>query len=72
MSNHKQTDKTDSGRRKFLKTLGAAGGVAAVAAVSAEVVADADAEISEPEKGVDSKGYQETAHVREYYKSARI
>jgi len=70
MTNSKQLDEAGSGRRKFLKTLGAAGGVAAVAAVSAEVVAEV--EISEPEKDTDGKGYQETAHVREYYKSARI
>lgn len=69
MSKHK-SETTDTGRRQFIKTMGAAGG--AVAAVA--VVGEASAEVTEAPKSEvkGSQGYQKTDHVRAYYDSARI
>jgi len=58
-----------SGRRNFLMTLGA-GSVATAAAVigasKPDVAATAGA------TGVEGKGYQDTQHVRTYYRTTRI
>lgn len=70
MSKKSTSDQTDTSRRAFIKTVGAASGVAAVMAVSGEAVADTAVAEKEEVKG--SQGYRETDHVREYYKSARI
>lgn len=69
MSKKENKDQTDPQRREFLKTLTVAGGVAAVAATG--TVSAATEEVTEKEEKR-SQGYQETEHVREYYKSARI
>ncbi len=70
MSKNKQPEQADSGRRQFIKTLGAAGGAAAVLSVSGEASAAVQDEEAAQVKG--SQGYRETEHVRDYYKSARI
>jgi hypothetical protein len=56
-------------RRRFLKKVGLAGSSAAAAAALPGIVAaapDAGQVVSEPVK----TGYQETAHVRDYYRTA--
>ncbi|WP_207061404.1 twin-arginine translocation signal domain-containing protein [Motiliproteus sp. SC1-56] len=65
-----KNQKADQGRRTFIKTLGAAGGAAAVIAASGEVAAQTESE--GPDTKVETKGYRETDHVRAYYQSARI
>lgn len=57
-------------RRRFLFTLGAGGAGAAVAAVVASPAAAVVAPAAEPVSA--GKGYQETQHVRNYYRTARI
>ncbi len=61
----------DTSRRHFLKTLTTAGGAAAVAVAlpPASSAAAPDPGQPAPKK---RRGYQETAHVRAYYESARI
>lgn len=58
-------------RRTFLKTLAAAGGAAAAVtfagqSASASTTADTSSEAAKP------KGYRETAHIRTYYRTARL
>lgn len=56
-------------RRRFLKTAGLAGSSAAAAAAMPGIVAAApDAGETEAKPG--DTGYRETAHVRDYYRSA--
>jgi hypothetical protein len=57
-------------RRRVLKTLFAAGGVTALAAVSGRVVAAPATEIAKPAPA--PSGYRETDHIRTYYSKARI
>jgi hypothetical protein len=59
-------------RRRFLKGVAAAGGVAGVASVAG--LAGAREESQEPaaETVPTSRGYHETAHIREYYQKARF
>jgi hypothetical protein len=62
----------DRDRRKFLATVLATGGAAGVVALapdgeSAEQSAEPDVPSLQPE----SRGYQRTAHVDEYYRSLR-
>ena len=54
-------------RRTFLLTLGA-GGAATAAAIVAKTASDATASKSRRE----TRGYQETAHVRNYYRTAKV
>ena len=58
----------DMRRRGFLLTVGT-GGVA-TAAVALEPVTSAAAETPDAEPA--SKGYRETEHVRDYYRTTRI
>ncbi len=62
--------RTDARRRSFLLALGAGGaGAAALAARSLTGVAP----LREPATGADgSQGYQETDHVKRYYRTAKI
>ncbi len=56
-------------RRRFLKKVGMAGSSAAAAAALPGIVAagpDADEIVSEPA----TTGYRETAHIRDYYRTA--
>jgi len=58
-------------RRTFLKTLAAAGGAAAAVTMtgqsaSASTATDTSSGTAKP------KGYQETAHIQTYYRTARL
>jgi hypothetical protein len=68
MSGKTMVDGTE--RRRVLKTLVAAGGVTALAAVAGRAVAGPAAKTSEPAPV--ARGYHETDHVRTYYSKARI
>lgn len=60
----------DGKRRRFLRSLGAGGaGVAAVAIATSPLGAVLPAPIA-PEKR--QSGYQETKHVRDYYRTAKV
>lgn len=64
-----QQKKPDTGRRGFLKTLGLAGTAVGAVAVAGTVQAKVTtAESGEKQEG---SGYQETEHVRSYYKTLR-
>jgi hypothetical protein len=68
MSGKTMVDVTE--RRRVLKTLVAAGGVTALAAVSGRAVAAPAVKAAEPAPV--ASGYRETAHIRTYYSKARI
>ena len=55
-------------RRAFLKRAAVAGAALGAGAASTRTLADT---VTEPAKPV-NKGYRETDHIREYYKSARF
>ena len=58
------------GRRNFMIAIGAGAGAAAtVAAVSGAMVAQSKPAASGKRRG---KGYEETAHVRNYYRTAKV
>ena len=59
----------DSKRRRFLFTLGV--GSAGVA-VSATASVSAVAEVTAVAPAVANDGYRETAHVRDYYRTAKL
>lgn len=59
-----------SERRRVLKTLVAAGGVTALAAVSGQAVAGPAVAVKDTAPA--DTGYRETDHVRTYYSKARI
>ena len=61
---------TDPRRRRFLFTLGVGSAGAAVASVAA-LPAVAAVEAATPESASDAE-YRETAHVRDYYRTARL
>ena len=61
---------TRTQRRKFLRDMAAAGGLAVVAGSAGPVVAAAQSKPT-PEKPA-RKGYRVTAHVSKYYDKARI
>ena len=54
----------DSKRRRFLFTLGVGSAGVAVSATASDVTAAAPA--------VPNDGYRETAHVRDYYRTAKL
>lgn len=62
---------TDLKRRRFLFTLGASGAGAAVAVASTMPGAAAVQIATAPSTDEDS-GYRETAHVRDYYRTAKL
>ena len=68
MSGKTRVDATE--RRRVLKTLAAAGGFTALAAVSGRAVAGPATPVTETAPV--AKGYQETDHIRTYYSKARI
>ena len=60
-------------RRRFLATLGLGGAGAAVAALAKQTPTAIQHPGQQPSKGQsESKGYKVTAHVRKYYRSARV
>jgi hypothetical protein len=69
MSRKSQTHAAD--RRAFLKTLATAGGAAAVVTAAGQsAAASTDTDTSSGD--AKPKGYQETAHIRTYYRTARL
>lgn len=58
-------------RRTFLRNVAVAGGAAAVVTVSGKVAAT-DAIKHPADSKPREKGYQETTHIRTYYKTARL
>ena len=69
-------DKTrfTANRRIFLKGAAAAGGAAAITAVSASGLIDADTEpdiLPDTADNKASKGYHETQHIKDYYRTLR-
>jgi hypothetical protein len=61
---------TDSKRRRFLLTLGLGGAGAAAAVVAAAPAAVVGAVTVAPDAPAD--GYRESAHVRDYYRTAKL
>ena len=64
------TTKPSSSRRKFLATLGVGG--AAAAAVALTQQSGQPEQTSDQTAAPQSKGYQLTAHVRNYYRTAKV
>jgi hypothetical protein len=59
-------------RRIFLKGMAAAGGVTALTAVAATRITDGRSGLAVPGKSVSGmRGYRETLHIREYYRTLR-
>ena len=61
---------TDSKRRRFLLTLGLGGAGAAAAAVAAAPAAAVGGDAAE--RAAPADGYRESAHVRDYYRTAKL
>ena len=61
---------TDSKRRRFLLTLGLGGAGTAVAVVAAAPAAAVDVVTAQSIAPTD--GYRESAHVRDYYRTAKL
>lgn len=60
-------------RRGFLKSAAVTGGAATVATLGPQVQADVVEQTgADNQKQASSKGYRETAHIREYYEKARF
>jgi hypothetical protein len=69
MSRKSPTSAND--RRAFLKTLAAAGGAAAAVTMTGQS-ASASTETDASSVVAKQKGYQETPHIRTYYRTARL
>lgn len=63
------SSKTDTGRRKFMVTLGLGGAAAAAAVVAGKGSDGKKADGGAQDEG---KGYRLTQHIREYYRTARV
>ena len=63
--------KSKLSRRNFLLAVGAAGGATAAAAASRAITLDEPKAVANTDKRR-GKGYQETAHVRSYYNTAKV
>lgn len=62
----------ENGRREFLKQVALGSGAVAVAAVSGGALAAAETEAPAAAPPVKPKGYHETDHIREYYRTAGL
>lgn len=65
----RQSRKSTEERRNFLKTLAAAGGATAAVAISGQAAA------TEPDlaaEATEDRGYRETPHIRNYYRTAKL
>jgi hypothetical protein len=63
------SSKANTGRRKFMAALGLGGAAAATAVLTG---AGKESKQAVRAEGSERKGYRETAHVREYYRTARV
>lgn len=63
--------KSKLNRRSFLLAVGAGGTAAAAAIVGRAITAD-NLEVTAGEDKQRGKGYQESAHVRRYYDTAKV
>ncbi len=59
-------------RRVVFAGVGTAGALAAVAAMLPKAQPEAAKVAAAPRSGADKGGYQETAHVLQYYQTARV
>jgi hypothetical protein len=62
---------TKLGRRHFLLTVGA-GGAATAAAIASRAVPTGEPDPTASNDKRRGRGYQETAHVRSYYNTAKV
>ena len=60
----------DSNRRRFLFTLGLSSAGAAVGAVASVSAAAVDVTTADP--AAQDGGYRESAHIRDYYRTAKL
>ena len=67
----KNETKSKLGRRNFLLAVGAGGTAAAAAVASRVITGDAPQAVAREDKR-SGKGYQESAHVRRYYNTAKV
>jgi len=67
----KNEAKSKLSRRNFLLTVGAGGAAAAAAVASRVVSTDEPQSVANNDKRR-GKGYQESAHVRSYYNTAKV
>jgi len=67
----KNQTKSKLNRRNFLLAVGA-GGTAAAAAIAGRVINPEASQATASEDKRRGKGYQETAHVRSYYNTAKV
>lgn len=67
----KNESKSRLSRRSFLLAVGAAGGATAAAIAGRAVTVDEPKTVASTDKRR-GKGYQETAHVRSYYNTAKV
>jgi len=70
MNQQKQSEKLS--RRRFLKSAAVAGGAVGAATLGSQVPADVEEPTPAEKTAPPSKGYHETAHIREYYAKARF
>ena len=66
----RQSRKYTEERRTFLKKLAAAGGATAAVAMSNQAVASPDADPGS--ESTEQRGYHETLHIRNYYRTAKL
>lgn len=62
----------ENGRREFLKQVALGSGAVAVAAVSGGALAAVENEAPAAAPAAKPKGYHETDHIREYYRTAGL
>jgi nitrous oxide reductase len=67
----KNETKSKLGRRNFLLAVGAGGAATAAAIASQAISADEPKAVASNDKRR-GKGYQESAHVRSYYNTAKV
>jgi nitrous oxide reductase len=67
----KNETKSKLSRRSFLLAVGAGGTAAAAAVASKAITGEASPAVASEDKRR-GKGYQETAHVRSYYNTAKV
>ncbi len=68
-----KTERPKRDRRAFIKGVAAAGGATAVAIAGGAAIANVSPdETPQAKASPEKKGYQETEHVRKYYRSAQL